>query len=154
MGEQNLLGTNVVTQIAIVVKDIEKAIDGWCELLGVPRPNVSVTDPETAEGVFRGKRTDAQAKLAFFDLGQVQLEVIEPVGSESVWAEVLAARGEGVHHIAFHVKGTDQVAETLSEHGMPVLQQGKYTGGMYTYIDSESKLKVMLELLENFDQEK
>jgi len=32
---------------------------------------------------------------------------------------------------------------------MPLVQKGEYTGGRYAYIDSNSCLKVMLELLEN-----
>ena len=30
-------------QIALVVDDIEKSIDGWCALFDVPRPSVRVT---------------------------------------------------------------------------------------------------------------
>jgi 4-hydroxyphenylpyruvate dioxygenase-like putative hemolysin len=151
LGRQNLLGTNVATQIAVVVRDIDKAIDAYSELLGVPKPNVIITDPDAGRDVYRGKSTRAQAKLAFFELGQVSLELIEPVGTDSVWYEVLAEKGEGVHHIAFNIQGTGEVTASLADHGMPVIQQGHYTGGMYTYVDSEAKLGVMLELLENFD---
>ena len=148
---ENGIGTHVVTQIALVVKDIDKAIEAWSKVFGLPKPEPRLTDAAAAEGVYRGEPTDAQAKLAFFDLGQVSLELIEPQGGDSVWQEVLDERGEGVHHIAFQIKGTGQVTDYLAEHDIPVIQQGKYTGGMYTYVDSEPKLGVMLELLENFD---
>jgi methylmalonyl-CoA/ethylmalonyl-CoA epimerase len=149
---ENGMGTNIVTQIAVVVKDIDAASEAWSKVFGLPKPSVMVTDAEAGEDIYRGERTYAQAKLAFFDLGQVSLELIEPIGEDSVWYEVLAEKGEGVHHIAFNIQGTEQVTDHLAEHGMPVIQQGKYTGGMYTYVDSEPVLKVMLELLENFDQ--
>jgi hypothetical protein len=147
------VGTHIVTQIAVVVKDIDKTSEAWSKVFGLPKPPVVITDAVAGEDVYRGERTYAQAKLAFFNLGQVALELIEPVGTDSVWYEVLAERGEGVHHIAFDIQGTEHVTEYLAEYGMPVIQQGKYTGGMYTYVDSEPVLKVMLELLENFDQE-
>lgn len=150
MNEQGL-GTHIVTQIAVVVKDIDKAIEAYSRIFNLPKPSVMITDAENARGVYRGKPTQAQAKLAFFNLGQVSLELIEPLGGESVWQEVLDAKGEGVHHIAFQIKGTDQVTEFLAENGIPVIQQGHYTGGMYTYVDSEPVLSVMLELLENFE---
>jgi methylmalonyl-CoA/ethylmalonyl-CoA epimerase len=149
---QKGIGTNVITQIALVVKDINKAIDAYCRVLGLPRPGVMITDAASANGVYRGEPTNAQAKLAFLNMGQVTIELIEPLpgGGGSVWQEVLDAKGEGVHHIAFNIQGTDNVTDYLAEHDIPVIQQGDYTGGMYTYVDSEPVLGVMLELLENF----
>ncbi len=152
MSKKETLGTHVVTQIALVVKDVNKTAAAYSKILGLPMPEVMITgDPEAARATYRGQPTDAQAKLAFFDLGQVSLELIEPLGGDSVWQEVLDEKGEGVHHIAFQIKGTDEVTAALAEHGIPVIQQGHYTGGMYTYVDSEPALGVMLELLENFD---
>lgn len=151
MSEQGI-GTTVVTQIAVVVKDMDRAIDAYSKVFGLPKPDVIVTDAEAGRDVYRGKPTNAQAKLAFFNLGQVSLELIQPLGGDSVWQEVLDERGECVHHIAFQIQGTEQVTDYLAQHDMPVIQQGHYTGGMYTYVDSEPVLGVMLELLENFGQ--
>ena len=146
------IGTHIVTQIAIVVKDIDKTSDAFSRILGMPKPPVSLTGGESARAVYRGEPLLAQAKLAFFNFGQVSLELIQPLGGDSVWQEVLDQKGEGVHHIAFNVKGTDKVTDYLDGHNIPIIQQGHYTGGMYTYVDSESQLAVMLELLENFDE--
>lgn len=149
MAEQGM-GTHVVTQIAIVVKDIDKASEVWSKVFGLPKPTPIIAGGEDANAVYRGNPTNAQAKLAFFNLGQVALELIEPLGGESVWQEVLDVKGEGVHHIAFQIKGTDGVTGYLAGHDIPIIQQGQYTGGMYTYVDSEPVLNVVLELLENF----
>lgn len=62
----------------------------------------------------------------------------------------LDTHGESVHHIAFQIKGTDHVVGYLNGQGIATVQQGQYTGGMYSYMDSMPKLGVMLELLENF----
>lgn len=149
------IGTNVVTQIGIVVKDIDKTIDAYCRILGLPRPGIMLTDPVAGHDTYHGERTQAQAKLAFFNMGQVQIELIEPIrgSGKNVWQDVLDEKGEGVHHIAFNIQGTDQVTGYLAGHDIPVLQQGHYTGGMYTYVDSAPALGVMLELLENFPKE-
>jgi methylmalonyl-CoA/ethylmalonyl-CoA epimerase len=144
------MGTHVVTQIGVVVKDIDKAIDTYSRVFGLPKPSVSITGGPEAHAMYRGDPTNAQAKLAFFHLGQVDLELIEPLGEGSVWQEVLDERGQCVHHIAFQVKGTDNVTNFLGDYDMPVVQQGQYPGGMYTYVDSEPVLGVMLELLEDF----
>lgn len=145
------LGTNIVTQIGIVVHDIEKSIEAYCSILGLPRPQVILTDEyEKAKTIYQGKPTNARAKLAFFDMGQVQIELIEPLGEPSTWKEFLEHKGEGVHHIAFQIKDTPGVVTYLNDKGIPLVQQGHYTGGMYSYIDASPQLGVILELLENF----
>ena len=152
MSEPQILGTTTVTQIGLVVKDIEKSIDAYSSVLGLPRPAVTITDVyEKALTNYRGHPTPARAKLAFFNLGQVTLELIEPVGEPSTWKEVLEKNGEGFHHIAFQVKDTGAVVRDLESTGMEMVQQGHYTGGMYTYMDANSSLGLMVELLENFD---
>lgn len=151
MEEKVGLGTNIITQIGIVVHDIEKSIGAYCSILGLPRPQVILTDEyEKARTIYRGEPTNAQAKLAFFDMGQVQIELIEPLDGPSTWKEFLENKGEGVHHIAFQIKNTPDVVTYLDNQGIPLVQQGHYTGGMYSYLDASSKLGVILELLENF----
>jgi methylmalonyl-CoA/ethylmalonyl-CoA epimerase len=149
--ENKGLGTNVICQVGLIVRDIERSAEAYSRILGLPKPSVIVTDPaEIAHTRFRGQPTGAQAKLAFFDMGQASLELIEPIGGPSTWREFLDEKGEGVHHIAFVVKGTDQVVQHLAGHDVEVIQQGDYTGGRYTYVDSSAALGVILELLENF----
>lgn len=145
------IGTHIVTQIGLVVKDIEKSIDAYVDVLGLPRPQVIVTDAyDLAETNYRGKPSQAQAKLAFFNMGQVQIELIEPIGEPSTWKEALDANGDGVHHIAFQIKDTGKVVAYLEGKGIHLVQQGKYTGGMYSYVDASQSLGLVLELLENF----
>jgi methylmalonyl-CoA/ethylmalonyl-CoA epimerase len=144
-------GANVVCQIGLIVRDIERSIESYCRVLGLPRPDVIITDgPEIAHTRHRGNPTDARARLAFFNMGQLNLELIEPIGGPSTWQEFLDEKGEGVHHIAFFVKDTEQAVISLEENGIGVIQQGDYTGGRYTYVDSAPALGVILELLESF----
>lgn len=149
--ENKGLGTNLICQVGLIVRDIERSVEAYSRILGLPRPQIVITDPpEIAHTRFRGQPTDARAKLAFFEMGQVSLELIEPLGGPSTWREFLDEKGEGVHHIAFFIKNTDQVVQYLAGQGIEVLQQGDYTGGRYTYVDSVAALGVILELLENF----
>jgi hypothetical protein len=146
----SMLNTRVVTQIGLVVRDIEASAAAWAKVLGQPAPPVIVTDPEpVAHTRYRGQATQATAKLAFFQLGQVSLELIQPIGGPSTWQEVLDQRGEGVHHIALKIEGSQQVLARLDAAGMPLIQKGDFTGGRYFYVDAEPQLKVILELLED-----
>jgi hypothetical protein len=149
---KNTLTSHIICQVGLVVRDIKEKKKAYAELFSLPEPEVQVTDPlEVARTRYKGEPTTARAKLAFFDMGQVSLELIEPLGGPSTWQAYLDEHGEGVHHIAFIIKDTDQVVASLGQVGIGVLQQGHYTGGMYTYVDSEPALGVILELLENFE---
>lgn len=146
-----LLGTDEIVQIGIVVKDIEKASRAYAEILGTAVPSWFLTDTvDKAHTEFRGKPSEARAKLAFFKLKNITLELIEPVGGPSTWREFLDKHGEGVHHIAFEVKRMDEKLKLLAESGIPLLQKGDYEGGRYAYVDGTARLAVIIELLENF----
>jgi methylmalonyl-CoA/ethylmalonyl-CoA epimerase len=146
------LGNRAVAQIAIVVRDLEKAVEVYSRLLGMTKPNIIISEEyDFAQTEYHGQPTPARVKMAFFNLGSVQLELMQPVGEPSAWKDVLDMRGEGLHHIAFQVPDTDAALAYLDVQGMPMIQQGQYTGGQYTYVDSEPQLGIMLELLENFN---
>lgn len=143
------LGNTTVAQIAIVVHDIEEACKRWSQILGQPVPNVIVTQPGNEVNMtYRGQPSNAQAKLAFFNLGQVQLELIEPVGEPSTWKEALDKNGESVHHIAFWTEDMQASAAFLKEHGFPLVQRGDMGEGQYAYFDAQQQLGVQIELLE------
>lgn len=143
------LGSTTLAQVAIVVRDIEAATRRWADVLGMPVPQVITTSPGLdVEQTYRGVPSNAQAKLAFFQLGQVQLELIEPIGDGSTWKEVLDRKGEGFHHLAFWVEGMQQSVDFLRERGIPMVQRGDMGDGQYAYFDAEESLGVTLELLE------
>ena len=143
-------GTKLPTQIGMVVHNIEETARAWSLLLGVPCPEIIVTDPvELARTEYRGQPTPARAKLTFFQMGQVTLELIEPMGEPSTWNDQLAAHGQSLHHIAFEVKGMAETLSVLAEHGLPLVQRGEYQGGRYAYVDGQQQVGTVIELLEN-----
>ncbi|SFB62171.1 Glyoxalase/Bleomycin resistance protein/Dioxygenase superfamily protein [Cohnella sp. OV330] len=148
--EKNLLGNKTITQIGLVVRDIEKTSQAYAGFFGVDKPAWFWTDaPEVARTEYGGQPSQARAKLAFFDMGSLQLELIEPDEHPSTWRESLERDGEGFHHIAFVIEGMQQKIELLGRHGHKLLQKGEYTGGRYAYMDTSSELKLLVELLEN-----
>jgi catechol 2,3-dioxygenase-like lactoylglutathione lyase family enzyme len=148
------LGTDIICQVGLIVHDIERTAQRYSEVLGLPQPEIMVTPGyEKSKTTYKGEPSEATAKLAFFDLGQLQLELIEPDEKPSVWRDFLEEKGEGAQHIAFQVKDTGRATEHLGRHGIEIAQQGLYAdgSGMYTYLASDAKLGTTLELLENFD---
>ena len=149
--EKGILGTKIVTQIGFVVNDIEKTSQAFADFLGVEKPQWSLTDTiDKTHGEFNDQPCPARAKLAFFHVGEtLDIELIEPDETPSVWRNVLNEKGEGVHHIAFVVNGMKEKILALEGNGMKLLQRGEYTGGRYAYIDCVDQLKTIVELLEN-----
>lgn len=143
-------GMKVVTQVAIVCRDIEATSKRWAAVLGVDPPQIRTTKPGNEVNVlFRGRPSQGQAKLAFIKLGQVTLELIQPVGGDTSWKQYLDTNGEGVQHIAFQVADLDKTIKGFDDGGIAVLHRGSYDddSGAYVYVDSAKALGVTLELL-------
>ncbi len=144
------LGTTTVTQVGIIVRDIETKARAWSDILGLPMPEIIITDTvDVAQTKYQGQSSPARAKLAFFHLGQVDIELIEPIGESSTWKDQLNEHGESLHHIAFQIKGMGDKLAYLDSKGLPLVQRGEYSGGRYAYVDGSEQLGCIVELLEN-----
>ncbi len=137
-------------QIAIVVKDIEKAAKAWSELFGVEMPEIRpVPPPEDCQIYYRGQKTATRAKLACIELGQITIELTEPDEMDSSWKEFIDEHGNGVHHLGFTVgsdENRDKVVKILEDSGMSVRHYGYYPGGSYTFVDTEDQLGVNINI--------
>lgn len=149
--DQSILGTNVITQIGLLVNDIEATSQVYADFFGVDNPGWFWSDRFAIEKTeFRGIPTEARAKLSFFDMGSLQLELIEPDHHPSTWRESLDRNGEGFHHIAFIVEGMKEKISILQRNQIPILQHGENAQGdyAYAYMDTFPQLKLLIELLE------
>ncbi|MGM0880192.1 MAG: VOC family protein [Bacillota bacterium] len=148
--DKNIIGNRMITQIGLLVNDIDETSQAYADFFGVEKPLWFWTDTvDTAQTEYKGESSVARAKLAFFDMGSLQLELIEPDRHPSTWREHLDKHGEGPHHIAFVVDGMKEKVALMEKNGMPLVQKGEYNGGRYAYMDTFKQLKIMLELLEN-----
>lgn len=149
-----IMNTLTVRQIGFIVRDVETSKQKMAEFLGMPVPPTCDSGEYAVTGtVVEGQGApDASCKMAFFDLENIQLELIEPNGAKSTWQDFLDKHGEGIHHIAFGVKGTDTVIQACEGLGMPCTQRGKYGDGSgeYAYMDATESLKCFIETLESF----
>jgi methylmalonyl-CoA/ethylmalonyl-CoA epimerase len=113
-------------------------------------PEIRLTGTaDIAQTEYEGKPSMAQAKLAFFHLGQVDVELIEPIGEPSTWKDQLDNHGDSLHHIAFQIKGMQDKLAYLDTKGVSLIQRGEYRGGRYAYVDASAQLGTIVELLEN-----
>ena len=151
---KGVVGTNIVTQVGFIVKDIEATRQKWAEFLGVDVPPVQDCGRyEITQTKYKGQPApEANAKLCFFNVGPtLDIELIEPNEAPSTWREFLDAHGEGVHHLAFQVKGMKDAIASCEAFGMTLEQAGEYgdASGRYAYLAADEQLKVLVELLES-----
>lgn len=151
-----VLGTNILAQVGFIVRDIESSKQKFAQFLGCPvPPTVDGGKYEVTGTTVQGQPApDANCQMAFFDVGEAcQIELIQPNGVKSTWQDFLDEHGEGIHHLAFKVKKTDEAIAAMADFaGATVLQRGKYGdgGGEYTYLDTCDQLKCIIELLEDY----
>ncbi len=130
-----------VVQVGWVVKDLDPVVDYW-EKLGLRKIHRAGV-MEFPDVTYRGKKTPLSLKMAFADIGGVQIEWIEPVKGYSVYNEFLAKHGDGVHHLAYAVKSPEELAQQIQyfkSKGVGVVQQGSWQGtkgkGLFAYLDT------------------
>jgi methylmalonyl-CoA/ethylmalonyl-CoA epimerase len=89
-----------------------------------------------------------KVKTAFFDVGGVHIELLEPTSPESTIAQFIEKRGEGIHHIAF---ATDDITGQLAGAkgaGVKVLHEVPFEGAagkLVAFLHPKSSYGVLTE---------
>jgi hypothetical protein len=121
-------------QVGVVVRDMDKAVDRL-QSLGFG-PFESRTLPPDREEWYRGKPFLGKVKISMAKLGNVQLELIQPVESQSLHKEFLDEKGEGIQHVMFGVNNFESEVATLTEKGASVVLKAKMPNGRsIAYVD-------------------
>jgi methylmalonyl-CoA/ethylmalonyl-CoA epimerase len=90
--------------IAIVVQDTEAALAFYRDQLGFPLVLSEVIE-------------EAGVRLTHLDLGNVHLQLVQPLSEDHPLREFLAQHGEGVHHLCLRVGSVGQTIAGLREKG-------------------------------------
>jgi methylmalonyl-CoA/ethylmalonyl-CoA epimerase len=133
--EQKTPFTNLL-QIGVVVKDIEKTMENLSRL-GIG-PFYSKMPPRTAKSLYRGQPFVAADRVIIkaTQLGNVELELIQPLEGGSPHREYLESKGEGIQHLAFAVDDLNDTVEKLTSEGSTILLEGRREDGSgVTYLD-------------------
>jgi methylmalonyl-CoA/ethylmalonyl-CoA epimerase len=124
----------ILTQVGVVVKDVEKVVERL-GVLGIG-PFEKMALPPEREEYFRGKRMDADFDIRGTRMGNVQLELIQPLSGDSPHKEFLETKGEGIQHVMYQVDNLEETVKELTEKGVEILLDAKFPGGHgIAYID-------------------
>ncbi len=131
-----------VDQVGVVVRDAEKSAKYYEKFFGVDS-FVFMEGEETAR-LGDGSEITIKGLLAFAQLGDVQIELIQILEGPSIHVDFLKETGEGIHHVGIYTSNLDGDVERFKEKGINVLQEG--TGAIrYAYMDTKP---FILELID------
>lgn len=138
-------------QIALVVRDVDKAMGHWWSLLGVGPWDVRHFTNDTC----RDFQVDGRPVEEEFDYiaavawaGEMEIELIQPIKGPNVYWRHLEAHGEGLHHVkdVMSEEECEHTIERFHDRGYDVIQIGWLDGDVHYYFDTADELGMIFEI--------
>jgi methylmalonyl-CoA/ethylmalonyl-CoA epimerase len=108
---QTILG---LAHVGIAVRELEPAVTTWTKL------GFELEGTELLESM--------HLRLAFLKAGDSLIELLEPTSPESTVARFIERRGEGIHHLSFHVQDIDAALEHAARAGYELIDRSARAG--------------------------
>ena len=119
------LGLPPVSQIGVVVRNMDKAVEYYSKLLGIGPFTVYEFVPQNHW--FMEEPSYLKFRMGKAMLGDIELELIQPVKGKSFHREFLKTHGEGVQHLGFNVPNYDEMFEKFKAAGFkPAMRAETY----------------------------
>ena len=104
-----------IDHIAIAVRDLKSEIELYKSIPGFTFEGTEVVEEQ-------------KVTVAFFRVGDVFLELLEPLSDDSPVSGFLEKRGGGIHHISYEVDNIEEQIEQFEEKGIKMLNREPKTG--------------------------
>lgn len=125
-----------ISHLGMAVKDLEKAREFYRSVLKL----------ESADAIVGG---DGTIQVSMVKVGEVMIELLQPVGNEGVMAKFLEKHGEGFHHICYEVEDIHKAVSSLKASGMEVLGEPKPGAeGLSVFLHPRGTFGVLVEFVE------
>ena len=140
-----------VSQIGIVVRDMQRAVDYYSSVFGLGPFTVYEFAPE--KHCYMEEPSPIKFQLGKAMLGDIELELIQPIEGKSHHKEFLATVGEGLQHLGFNVPNYDEVFEKFVQEGFKPLMRAEsyvptYKGTVRAcYFDTRRVGGVLFEII-------
>ncbi len=97
-----------ISHLGIAVKDLEESMNFYRAVLGL-NPSAPIIGG------------NGSIKASMIKVGEVHLELLQPLETEGVMAKFLEKRGEGFHHICYAVDDLHAAIASIKGEGVEVL---------------------------------
>jgi methylmalonyl-CoA/ethylmalonyl-CoA epimerase len=105
----------LIDHVGVAVSDLEQAMALYEDTFGMP-----VVHQETVES------QGVEAML--LEVGDGHVELLRPLGPDTVVGRFIAKRGEGLHHVAYRVEDIDTTLDTLRRSGVELIDSEARVG--------------------------
>jgi methylmalonyl-CoA/ethylmalonyl-CoA epimerase len=129
---------NKIAHIAIAVNDLDKEIERYRDILGLDYLGMEVVEKQ-------------KVKVAFFKVGETQIELTAPTEWDSPVGKFLKKRGSGIHHIAYEVDDVENQIKEFKEKGVRMIDETSRLGAekaKIAFVHPEGFSGVLIELKE------
>lgn len=116
---REMLNLPPVSQIGVVVRDMERAVDFYSSIFGLG-PFV-VYDFVPDRHWFRGEASPLTIRMGKAMWGSIEWELLQPLSGESIHQEFLEEHGEGLQHLGFNVRNYEEWFERMETAGFDPL---------------------------------
>lgn len=130
-----------IDHLGIAVRSIESAIPFYEKALGLKCEKIEEVESQ-------------KVRTAFFELGGVHLELLEPTSPESTIAKFIETQGEGLHHIAFRTNAIEGQLAKARQEGVRLIHEVPFDGAagkLVAFLHPKSTLGVLTEFCQNKD---
>ena len=135
----------------VVVKDVMRSVKMYSKTLGWgPWGIYHCRPPQLSNTTLRGKPVPYTMDLAITKIGPAYFELISPVDGPSTYREFLERGDKGIQHIQSNYISMRAVKKILGDYkraGIGLVQSGKFCGNEFFYLDTESTLGTIYEIL-------
>ena len=95
----------------------------------------------------RGIPGNYEISIATASVGDIEIELIQPLDDVSDYAIFLKEKGEGIHHVCLEADN-ERMAKKMEERGIPELISGTIPGAVrFVYYDATPDLGFTFEML-------
>lgn len=128
-----------IDHIGIAVKDMTVSNALFEKLLGV--------------SPYKQEEVESEGVLtSFFKSDTSKIELLAATSEDSVIAQFIAKKGEGIHHIAFEVDNIEEEIQRLKKEGFTILNEIPKKGAdnkLVVFLHPKSTNGVLIELCQN-----
>jgi methylmalonyl-CoA/ethylmalonyl-CoA epimerase len=105
-----------ISHLGLAVKDLDAAVRLYEEVFGLEAERRWVAEAD-------------QMRAASFRVGEVEIELMEPLAPDSPVGRFIARRGEGIHHVAYKVDDVAEALESARSAGIETIDDRPREGG-------------------------
>jgi methylmalonyl-CoA/ethylmalonyl-CoA epimerase len=137
--------------VGVAVRDLDKTVE-YYQSLGFEdvQPEVLVDSSTCSEFQSYGKSPDSttRSRTRRVQVGPLQYEFVQPLEGETVHAESLEKRGEGIDNLAFTVDDLEAETAKLVERGVDVVLSARAESGYaFACFDTREVGNTMIKLI-------